>query len=34
VSTLALGSYLALGGILAGSAATMKYLYWREPDAK
>jgi hypothetical protein len=34
VSTLALGSYLALGGILAGSAATMKYLYWREPNAK
>ena len=34
VSTLALGSFLALGGILAGSATTMKYLYWRLPDAK
>lgn len=29
VSTLALGSFLALAGILAGSAATMKVLYWR-----
>jgi uncharacterized membrane protein YedE/YeeE len=34
VSTLALGSFLALGGILAGSAATMKFLYWRLSHAK
>jgi uncharacterized protein len=29
VSTLALGSMLAFGAIVAGSAATMKYQYWR-----
>lgn len=29
VSTLALGSFLALAGIVTGSAATMKFLYWR-----
>lgn len=29
VSTLALGSFLALVSIVAGSAATMKYQYWR-----
>jgi hypothetical protein len=34
VSTLALGSFLALGGIMAGSAATMKFLYWRLSHAK
>ena len=34
VSTLALGSFLALGGIVAGSAATMKFLYWRLSLAK
>jgi hypothetical protein len=34
VSTLALGSFLALGAIIAGSAATMKYLYWRMSAAR
>jgi len=29
VSTLAIGSFIALGGILAGAAATMKYITWR-----
>ena len=29
VSTLALGSFLALGAMIAGSAATMKFMYWR-----
>lgn len=29
VSTLALGSFLALASILAGSAATLKYITWR-----
>lgn len=29
VSTLALGSMLTLGAIIAGAAATMKYQYWR-----
>jgi uncharacterized membrane protein YedE/YeeE len=29
VSTLALGSFLALAAIIAGSAATMRFLYWR-----
>jgi uncharacterized membrane protein YedE/YeeE len=29
VSTLALGSFLALFSIVAGAAATMKYQYWR-----
>jgi uncharacterized membrane protein YedE/YeeE len=29
ISTLALGSLLTLVAIVAGSAATMKYLYWR-----
>jgi hypothetical protein len=29
VSTLALGSMLTFGAIVAGSAATMKYQYWR-----
>jgi uncharacterized membrane protein YedE/YeeE len=29
ISTLALGSVLALASIVAGSAATMKWLYWR-----
>jgi len=32
VSTLALGSFLALGSIVAGSAVTMKYQLWREED--
>jgi uncharacterized membrane protein YedE/YeeE len=29
VSTLAIGSFLALAGIIAGSAATLKYITWR-----
>lgn len=29
VSTLALGSIMTFGAIVAGSAATMKYQYWR-----
>jgi uncharacterized membrane protein YedE/YeeE len=29
VSTLALGSVIALVSIVAGAAGTMKYLYWR-----
>jgi uncharacterized membrane protein YedE/YeeE len=29
ISTLALGSFLALGGIIAGAVATMKYQNWR-----
>ncbi|MGH8664334.1 MAG: YeeE/YedE family protein [Burkholderiales bacterium] len=29
VSTLAVGSIMAFGAIVAGSAATMKYQYWR-----
>jgi uncharacterized membrane protein YedE/YeeE len=29
VSTLAIGSFLALAAIIAGSAATMRFLYWR-----
>jgi hypothetical protein len=29
VSTLALGSFLALAAIVAGSALTMKFLYWQ-----
>jgi uncharacterized membrane protein YedE/YeeE len=33
VSTLAAGSFLALGSIIAGSVATMKYMHWREERA-
>lgn len=33
VSTLAAGSILALGSIIAGAVATMKYLLWREERA-
>jgi hypothetical protein len=29
ISTLALGSFLALGGIVAGCVAALKYQYWR-----
>lgn len=29
VSTLALGSFIALAGIMAGCVATLKYQYWR-----
>ena len=31
ISTLALGSFLTFGAIVAGSALTMKYQYWRTP---
>ena len=30
ISTLAIGSFIALGGIIAGSVATLKYTLWRE----
>ena len=30
ISTLAIGSVLALAGILGGSVATLKYISWRE----
>jgi uncharacterized protein len=30
VSTLAVGSLLAIASIVAGSVATMKYMLWRE----
>lgn len=33
LSTIALGSILAFLSIVAGAAATMKYLYWREMQA-
>lgn len=33
VSTLAVGSFLALGSIVLGAVATMKYLLWREERA-
>lgn len=33
VSTLAVGSFLALGSIIVGAVATMKYLLWREERA-
>jgi uncharacterized membrane protein YedE/YeeE len=34
ISTLAIGSFIALAGIVAGSAATLKYITWRaERDA-
>lgn len=29
ISTLAIGSFIALGAIIAGSATALKYLYWR-----
>jgi uncharacterized membrane protein YedE/YeeE len=29
ISTLALGSFIALGGIIAGAVATMQYQNWR-----
>jgi uncharacterized membrane protein YedE/YeeE len=34
VSTLALGSFVALAAIIAGSAATMKFLYWQLTRSK
>jgi uncharacterized membrane protein YedE/YeeE len=33
VSTLALGSFIALAGIITGSVATLKYVMWREEHA-
>jgi len=30
LSTLALGSFIAVGGIVAGTVATMKFMLWRE----
>ncbi|MGL6112186.1 MAG: YeeE/YedE thiosulfate transporter family protein, partial [Rubrivivax sp.] len=30
LSTLALGSFIAVAGIVAGAAATMKFMLWRE----
>jgi uncharacterized membrane protein YedE/YeeE len=32
MSTLAIGSFLAFGSIVAGAVATMKYLLWREEN--
>ncbi len=33
ISTLAIGSFLALGGIIVGSVAALKYQYWRVAGA-
>jgi len=33
ISTLALGSFLALGAIIAGSVAALRYQYWRAAEA-
>jgi hypothetical protein len=33
VSTLAIGSFIALAGIIVGSVATLKYTLWREDRA-
>jgi hypothetical protein len=30
LSTLAIGSFIAVTGIVAGAAATMKFMLWRE----
>ena len=30
ISTLAIGSFIAVAGIVAGAVATLKYLLWRE----
>jgi uncharacterized membrane protein YedE/YeeE len=30
VSTLAIGSFIAVAGIVAGSVATLKFMLWRE----
>lgn len=30
ISTLAIGSFIAVAGIIAGSVATLKYILWRE----
>jgi hypothetical protein len=32
MSTLALGSLIALVSIIAGSAATMRYMLWKEEN--
>jgi len=32
LSTLALGSFIAVAGIVAGAVATLKYMLWREED--
>jgi hypothetical protein len=29
LSVLAIGSFLAVGGIIAGSVGTLKYMLWR-----
>ncbi len=33
ISTLAIGSFIAVAGIVAGSAAWLKYMLWREENA-
>lgn len=33
LSTLALGSFIAVAGIVTGSAATLKYMLWKEEQA-
>jgi uncharacterized membrane protein YedE/YeeE len=33
ISTLAMGSFIALGGIIAGSVTALKYQYWRAAGA-
>ena len=33
LSTLAIGSFIALAGIIAGSVGTLKYTLWREERA-
>ena len=33
VSTLAIGSFIAMAGIIAGAVATLKILVWREERA-
>ena len=33
LSTLAVGSFIAVGAIVAGSVATLKFLLWREEQS-
>jgi len=33
ISTLAIGSFIALAGIVAGSVATLKFMLWRMESA-
>ena len=33
ISTLAIGSFIALGAIIAGSVTALKYQYWRAAGA-